>query len=33
VREGFVVTPELQQRVSDNLLQAMRRRLPGAQHR
>jgi hypothetical protein len=33
VNEALVVTPELQQRVSDNLLQAMRRRLPGAQHR
>jgi hypothetical protein len=33
VSEAFVVTPELQQRVSDNLVQAMRRRLPGAQHR
>jgi len=33
VSEAFVVTAELQQRVSDNLVQAMRRRLPGAQQR
>jgi hypothetical protein len=33
VSEAFVVTPELQQRVSDNLIQAMRSRLPGAQQR